>query len=116
MTTIEHWIDGRATAGDSTRRAPARGAARRVVRRGRGGSAARRFQRGVRVGMIGINVPIPVPMAYYSFGGRKDSLFGQSHIYGPDGVAFSTRARVVTSRWPYRGSPSEASLRFPTAR
>ena len=51
------------------------------------GEAARRFQRGVNVGMIGINVPIPVPMAYYSFGGWKDSLFGQSHIHGPEGVA-----------------------------
>ena len=65
------------------------------------GEAARRFQRGVNVGMIGINVPIPVPMAYYSFGGWKDSLFGQSHIHGPEGVAFYTRAKVVTSRWPH---------------
>ena len=64
------------------------------------GEAARRFQRGVHVGMIGINVPVPVPMAYYSFGGWKDSLFGQSHIHGPEGVAFYTRAKVVTSRWP----------------
>ncbi|MBW0093837.1 CoA-acylating methylmalonate-semialdehyde dehydrogenase, partial [Pseudonocardia sp. KRD-188] len=60
------------------------------------GEAARRFQRGVNVGMIGINVPVPVPMAYYSFGGWKDSLFGQSHIHGPEGVAFYTRAKVVT--------------------
>ena len=65
------------------------------------GEAARRFQREVNVGMIGINVPIPVPMAYYSFGGWKDSLFGQSHIHGPEGVAFYTRAKVVTSRWPH---------------
>ncbi|MBW0100433.1 CoA-acylating methylmalonate-semialdehyde dehydrogenase, partial [Pseudonocardia sp. KRD-184] len=63
------------------------------------GEAARRFQRGVNVGMIGINVPVPVPMAYYSFGGWKDSLFGQSHIHGPEGVAFYTRAKVVTARW-----------------
>ncbi|MBW0113174.1 CoA-acylating methylmalonate-semialdehyde dehydrogenase, partial [Pseudonocardia sp. KRD-182] len=61
------------------------------------GEAARRFQRGVNVGMIGINVPVPVPMAYYSFGGWKDSLFGQSHIHGPEGVAFYTRAKVVTA-------------------
>jgi malonate-semialdehyde dehydrogenase (acetylating) / methylmalonate-semialdehyde dehydrogenase len=78
------------------------------------GEAARRFQRGVKVGMIGINVPIPVPMAYYSFGGWKDSLFGQSHIHGPEGVAFCTRAKVVTSRWPRRAAASEASYHFPT--
>src|SRR6266704_4635880 len=65
------------------------------------GEAARRFQRGVNVGMIGINVPIPVPMAYYSFGGWKDSLFGQHHIHGPEGIAFYTRAKVVTARWPH---------------
>ncbi len=79
------------------------------------GEAARRFQRGVRVGMIGVNVPIPVPMAYYSFGGWKDSLFGQSHIHGPEGVAFYTRAKVVTSRWPHVESPAGASYHFPTS-
>jgi malonate-semialdehyde dehydrogenase (acetylating)/methylmalonate-semialdehyde dehydrogenase len=79
------------------------------------GEAARRFQRGVDVGMIGINVPIPVPMAYYSFGGWKDSLFGQSHIHGPEGVAFYTRAKVVTSRWPQQSQDSGASYAFPTA-
>ena len=74
------------------------------------GEAARTFQRGVNVGMIGINVPIPVPMAYYSFGGWKDSLFGQSHIHGPEGVAFYTRAKVVTSRWPHvEGAAAPAS-------
>ncbi|HEY2205416.1 MAG TPA: CoA-acylating methylmalonate-semialdehyde dehydrogenase [Pseudonocardia sp.] len=76
------------------------------------GEAARRFQRGVRVGMIGINVPIPVPMAYYSFGGWKDSLFGDKHMHGPEGVSFYTRAKVVTSRWP-RVDP--ASFHFPTS-
>ena len=80
------------------------------------GEAARTFQRGVNVGMIGINVPIPVPMAYYSFGGWKDSLFGQSHIHGPEGVAFYTRAKVVTSRWPHVEHAADASLHFPTAR
>ncbi|BAL90080.1 putative myo-inositol catabolism protein IolA [Actinoplanes missouriensis 431] len=80
------------------------------------GAAARRFQRGVHVGMIGINVPIPVPMAYYSFGGWKDSLFGQSPIYGPEGVAFYTRSKVITQRWPETAAASEASLHFPTAR
>jgi malonate-semialdehyde dehydrogenase (acetylating)/methylmalonate-semialdehyde dehydrogenase len=64
------------------------------------GEAARTFQRGVRVGMIGVNVPIPVPASYYSFGGWKRSLFGESHIYGEEGVAFYTRGKVVTSRWP----------------
>ncbi len=79
------------------------------------GEAARRFQRGVNVGMIGINVPIPVPMAYYSFGGWKDSLFGQSHIHGPEGVAFYTRAKVVTSRWPHIEGASGSSFHFPTS-
>jgi malonate-semialdehyde dehydrogenase (acetylating)/methylmalonate-semialdehyde dehydrogenase len=79
------------------------------------GEAARRFQRGVRVGMIGINVPIPVPMAYYSFGGWKDSLFGDRHIHGPEGVSFYTRGKVVTSRWPHVESAHGASMHFPTA-
>jgi malonate-semialdehyde dehydrogenase (acetylating) / methylmalonate-semialdehyde dehydrogenase len=79
------------------------------------GEAARRFQREVNVGMIGVNVPVPVPMAYYSFGGWKDSLFGQSHIHGPEGVAFYTRAKVVTSRWPHVAGPSGSSFSFPTA-
>ena len=79
------------------------------------GEVARRFQRGVNVGMIGINVPIPVPMAYYSFGGWKDSLFGDKHMHGPEGVSFYTRAKVVTSRWPHVEHPSGASYHFPTA-
>jgi malonate-semialdehyde dehydrogenase (acetylating)/methylmalonate-semialdehyde dehydrogenase len=79
------------------------------------GEAARRFQRGVNVGMIGINVPIPVPMAYYSFGGWKDSLFGDKHIHGPEGVSFYTRAKVVTSRWPHVEHATGASYHFPTA-
>jgi len=79
------------------------------------GEAARRFQRGVHVGMIGINVPIPVPMAYYSFGGWKNSLFGDKHIHGPEGVSFYTRAKVVTSRWPHVEHPAGASYHFPTA-
>ena len=79
------------------------------------GEAARRFQREVKVGMIGINVPIPVPMAYYSFGGWKDSLFGQSHIHGPEGVEFYTRAKVVTSRWPAVSTPVSANYHFPTS-
>jgi malonate-semialdehyde dehydrogenase (acetylating)/methylmalonate-semialdehyde dehydrogenase len=63
------------------------------------GGAARRFQREVTVGMIGINVPIPVPVGYYSFGGWKDSLFGDSKAYGPDAVHFFTRQKAITSRW-----------------
>jgi malonate-semialdehyde dehydrogenase (acetylating)/methylmalonate-semialdehyde dehydrogenase len=64
------------------------------------GGAARKFQSEVEVGMVGVNVPIPVPMAYYSFGGWKASLFGDLHIYGHDGVRFYTRTKVITSRWP----------------
>ena len=74
------------------------------------GDAARTFQRAVNVGMIGINVPIPVPVGWHSFGGWKDSLFGESHIYGPEAVRFYTRAKVVTSRWP--SSPATAKFHF----
>jgi malonate-semialdehyde dehydrogenase (acetylating)/methylmalonate-semialdehyde dehydrogenase len=77
------------------------------------GGAARRFQHDVQVGMVGVNVPIPVPMAYYSFGGWKASLFGDSHAHGREGVQFFTRGKVVTSRWP---DPSHGGLHlgFPT--
>ncbi len=63
------------------------------------GGAARRFENEVEVGMVGINVPVPVPMAYYSFGGWKNSLFGDTHAHGSEGVSFFTRGKVVTSRW-----------------
>ena len=63
------------------------------------GGAARRFQNEVEIGMVGINVPIPVPMAYYSFGGWKASLFGDSHAHGIEGVQFYTRGKAITSRW-----------------
>jgi malonate-semialdehyde dehydrogenase (acetylating)/methylmalonate-semialdehyde dehydrogenase len=66
----------------------------------RSGHAARRFARDVEVGMVGVNVPIPVPMAFFSFGGWKQSLFGDLHVHGPEGVAFYTRRKVVTTRWP----------------
>ena len=66
----------------------------------RDGGAARAFQFDVEVGMVGINVPIPVPVSYYSFGGWKASLFGDTHMYGPEGIQFYTRGKVVTSRWP----------------
>ena len=76
------------------------------------GGAARRFQSEIQVGMVGINVPIPVPMAYYSFGGWKDSLFGDAHVHGAEGVKFYTRAKVVTARWP-EGKGSGKNLGFP---
>ncbi len=78
----------------------------------RDGSAARRFEHEVDAGMVGINVPIPVPMAYYSFGGWKQSLFGDTHVHGPDGVHFYTRTKVITTRWgdPARRGPD---LGFP---
>ncbi|MGV9978163.1 CoA-acylating methylmalonate-semialdehyde dehydrogenase [Micromonospora wenchangensis] len=79
------------------------------------GASARRFVRGVTVGMIGVNVPLPVPMAYHSFGGWKASLFGDTHIHGPEGVSFNTRGKVVTSRWPVQAEASPSDLRFPTA-
>ena len=66
----------------------------------RSGAAARRFTNEIQVGMVGVNVPIPVPMAFFSFGGWKSSLFGDLHVHGPDGVKFYTRAKVITSRWP----------------
>ncbi len=77
------------------------------------GGAARRFQNEVEVGMVGVNVPIPVPMAYYSFGGWKDSLFGDSHAHGMEGVHFYTRTKAVTARWldPSHGG---VNLGFPT--
>ncbi|HYO31807.1 MAG TPA: CoA-acylating methylmalonate-semialdehyde dehydrogenase [Nocardioidaceae bacterium] len=79
------------------------------------GEVARTFSRRVTVGMIGINVPIPVPMAFHSFGGWKDSLFGDHHIHGPEGIRFYTQAKVVTSRWPHVSEESLAHINFPTA-
>jgi malonate-semialdehyde dehydrogenase (acetylating)/methylmalonate-semialdehyde dehydrogenase len=83
----------------------------------RDGHAARRFRRDVSVGMVGINVAIPVPMAYYSFGGWKQSLFGDAHVHGMEGVRFNTRLKSVTTRWPDGQGPSGApinSLHFPS--
>ncbi len=79
------------------------------------GYEARRFQREAEIGMIGINVPIPVPMAFYSFGGWKDSLFGDHHIHGPEGIRFYTRGKAITARWPETQATSDASLHFPTS-
>jgi malonate-semialdehyde dehydrogenase (acetylating)/methylmalonate-semialdehyde dehydrogenase len=81
----------------------------------RDGGAARRFQFDVNVGMVGVNVPIPVPVSYYSFGGWKASLFGDQHMYGPDGINFYTRQKVVTARWPDPGT-SAVDLGFPRTR
>jgi malonate-semialdehyde dehydrogenase (acetylating)/methylmalonate-semialdehyde dehydrogenase len=81
----------------------------------RDGGAARQFQFEANAGMVGVNVPIPVPVAYYSFGGWKSSLFGDTHMYGPEGVQFYTRAKVVTQRWPDPGS-SKVDLGFPRTR
>jgi malonate-semialdehyde dehydrogenase (acetylating) / methylmalonate-semialdehyde dehydrogenase len=81
----------------------------------RDGGVARRFQFDVEIGVVGINVPIPVPVAYYSFGGWKSSLFGDRHIYGPEGIDFYTRGKVVTSRWPDPAT-SKVDLGFPQTR
>jgi malonate-semialdehyde dehydrogenase (acetylating)/methylmalonate-semialdehyde dehydrogenase len=81
----------------------------------RDGGAGRQFQFDCDAGMVGINVPIPVPVAYYSFGGWKGSLFGDLHMYGPEGVQFYTKAKVVTSRWPDPGT-SSVDLGFPQNR
>jgi malonate-semialdehyde dehydrogenase (acetylating)/methylmalonate-semialdehyde dehydrogenase len=81
----------------------------------RDGGVARQFQFEVQAGMVGINVPIPVPVAYYSFGGWKSSLFGDTHIYGPEGITFYTRGKVVTSRWPDPAT-SKVDLGFPQTR
>jgi malonate-semialdehyde dehydrogenase (acetylating) / methylmalonate-semialdehyde dehydrogenase len=79
------------------------------------GAAARAFQRDVEVGMVGINVPIPVPMAFYSFGGWKQSLFGDVHVHGMEGVRFFTRAKAITGRWPDPRRRHGVDLGFPTS-
>jgi malonate-semialdehyde dehydrogenase (acetylating)/methylmalonate-semialdehyde dehydrogenase len=81
----------------------------------RAGGVARQFQFDVKAGMVGVNVPIPVPVAYYSFGGWKSSLFGDLHVYGPEGIQFYTRGKVVTARWPDPAT-SKVDLGFPQTR
>jgi malonate-semialdehyde dehydrogenase (acetylating)/methylmalonate-semialdehyde dehydrogenase len=81
----------------------------------RDGGVARQFQFEVNAGMVGVNVPIPVPVAYYSFGGWKNSLFGDLHVYGPEGIQFYTHGKVVTSRWPDPAT-SKVDLGFPQTR
>lgn len=82
------------------------------------GAAARTCQRDIEVGMVDINVPVPVPMVFHSFGGWKSSLFGDHHIHGPEGVNFYTRGKVVTTRWPELSEQPERHrnhMHFPTA-
>jgi len=77
------------------------------------GGAARRFENEIQVGMVGVNVPIPVPVAFFSFGGWKNSLFGDLHVHGVEGVKFYTRTKVVTTRWPHQDTPAPG-LNMPT--
>jgi malonate-semialdehyde dehydrogenase (acetylating)/methylmalonate-semialdehyde dehydrogenase len=79
----------------------------------RDGGTARQFEFDIEVGMVGVNVPIPVPVGAFSFGGWKSSLFGDSHIYGPESIHFYTRSKVVTTRWPDH-TPSQVDLGFPS--
>lgn len=80
------------------------------------GSAARAFEAGIEVGMVGVNVPIPVPMAFLSFGGWKGSLFGDTGIHGAEGIRFYTRSKVVTARWPRasRAKGAASNMVMPT--
>jgi malonate-semialdehyde dehydrogenase (acetylating)/methylmalonate-semialdehyde dehydrogenase len=80
----------------------------------RDGEAARYFSDNIQVGMVGINVPLPVPVAYHSFGGWKRSLFGDLHAYGPDAVRFYTKRKTITQRWPSAGVREGASFSFPS--
>ena len=80
----------------------------------RSGAAARRFERDIDVGMVGVNIPIPVPMAFFSFGGWKDSLYGDLHMHGTEGVQFYTRTKVITTRWPPTDGSTGVSLAMPT--
>jgi len=80
----------------------------------RDGEAARYFSDHIQVGMVGINVPLPVPVAYHSFGGWKRSLFGDLHAYGPDGVRFYTKRKTITQRWPSSGVREGVSMSFPS--
>jgi malonate-semialdehyde dehydrogenase (acetylating)/methylmalonate-semialdehyde dehydrogenase len=82
----------------------------------RDGEAARYFSDNILVGMVGVNVPLPVPVAYHSFGGWKNSLFGDLHAYGPDAVRFYTRRKTVTQRWPSAGVREGAVFSFPSSR
>lgn len=78
------------------------------------GAAAREFSYRVQAGMVGVNIPIPVPMAFHCFGGWKDSAFGALNVYGPDGVRFYTKMKTVTTRWPEQNMDSQAAFSMPT--
>jgi malonate-semialdehyde dehydrogenase (acetylating)/methylmalonate-semialdehyde dehydrogenase len=78
------------------------------------GGAARRFENEIQVGMVGVNVPIPVPVAFYSFGGWKNSLFGDLHVHGTESIKFYTRTKVVTTRWPHQDTPKGGGFTMPT--
>ena len=80
----------------------------------RDGEAARYFSDNIQIGMVGINVPLPVPVAYHSFGGWKQSLFGDLHAYGPDSVRFYTRRKTITQRWPSAGVREGVQFAFPS--
>ncbi|WP_296056978.1 aldehyde dehydrogenase family protein, partial [uncultured Amphritea sp.] len=80
----------------------------------RDGEAARYFSDNIQVGMVGINVPLPVPVSYHSFGGWKRSLFGDLHAYGPDAVRFYTKRKTITQRWPSSGVREGVSFSFPS--
>ncbi|MCA1774009.1 MAG: aldehyde dehydrogenase family protein, partial [Halomonas sp.] len=80
----------------------------------RGGEAARRFADEIEVGMVGINVALPVPVAFHSFGGWKESLFGDLHAYGPDAVRFYTRRKAISQRWPTENAQESAQFSFPS--
>jgi len=80
----------------------------------RDGEAARYFTDNIKVGMVGVNVPLPVPVAYHSFGGWKRSLFGDLYAYGPDAVRFYTRRKTITQRWPTGGVREQARYTFPS--
>ncbi len=80
----------------------------------RDGEAARYFSDNIQVGMVGINIPLPVPVAYHSFGGWKRSLFGDLHAYGPDAVRFYTKRKTITQRWPSAGVREGALFSMPT--
>ena len=82
----------------------------------RDGGAARHFTDHIQVGMVGVNVPLPVPVAYHSFGGWKRSLFGDLHAYGPDAVRFYTKRKAITQRWPSAGVREGSVFSFPSSK
>ena len=80
----------------------------------RDGDAARTFASDIEVGMVGVNVPIPVPMAFHSFGGWKTSLFGDHHMHGAEGIRSYTRLKAITTRWPQGGVRTDVEFNMPT--